>query len=118
MGRSLKLIRGNHEVPVFFFDLAEQVMQLGSVFFFEEVVHKLPRWSRVCGQQIRKRQVIPIVVRRWSDFLSLLEIWNRGLELTRANVQFAQVVIRIETVGIEDNGLFQLVLDRKSTRLN
>ena len=78
MGGSFKFIGRRHEVPVFFFDLPEKVMQFGRVLFFKRF------WTTcrasdepVQCQQIGERQVVAIVVGRGSDFLSLLEKGTR-----------------------------------------
>src|SRR5258708_33705186 len=105
---SLKFVGRSHEVPVFFFDLTQQVVQFRSIFLFQKVLHQLAGIAATVSEQVGERQVIPVIVGSGIDSLSLCEKRYRLIQLSSANIKFSQIMVGSKVTGFEFDGLVEL----------
>ena len=104
-----EVVRRLHIFAVLLVDLAEQVVQLPRVFQLDQVVDDLARLVALAEQEIGHGQIVAVVVGAGIDLLGLFEVGLGFGNLSRLNVELAQVVVGVVARGLQRECLAELL---------
>src|SRR5580704_1079616 len=108
-------VGGNDEVPVFFFDLGKQIVELGGIFLLEQRLNQGARVFGAADADVGESEVVAVVVVGGVELLCFLEVRSGVGDFAFADVGFAEIVIGVEIIGFELSGFAEVLLgDRKS----
>ncbi len=96
-----EFVGGGDEIAVFFFDLGEQIVEFGRVFFLQEVLHDRARWFQAPGEQVGEGEIVTVVVGGRIDMLRFLEERRGVSNFSGTNVNFAKIVVGVEIFRLE-----------------
>ncbi len=108
VSRKLELIGGRDEISIFFFDLAEEIVQLGGGFQFQEILNRLAGFLEMGSVKVRESKVVAVVVGSGIDALGLFEERDGCCDFSGLSVEFTEIVISIVIFWLKCHGLFEL----------
>src|ERR1700730_9612563 len=90
-----------NEFAIFFFDLAQKIVQFRGLRLLQQGADKFASVRKPAGDNVSKRQVVAIVVGGGINPLRLFQVSSSYADLSSTDVKFAKIVIRVIVLGLQ-----------------